>query len=118
MLILGDPCWPCSERGAFGFSNERSFTYWASTLSCGAAWVAGAPASAPPPLVVVIVATPAWRGRAPLSAAWLTQAFRRHKEGGFLNPVRRMACGECAPRAPAATDRGRDRSPPGVARAG
>src|ERR1043165_158765 len=110
MLICGCVCCCCSERGAFGFSNERSFTYWASTLSCGAAWFAGAPASAPPPLVVVIVATPAWRGRAALSAAWLTQASGRHKEGGFLNPDRRMACGGYAPRAPAAPDRGRDRS--------
>src|SRR5215469_4696449 len=37
MLMLG--CWlvGVSERGACGFSNERSLTYCASTASCGIA---------------------------------------------------------------------------------
>ena len=32
-------CWPLGaiERGAFGFSNEKSFTYWARTPICGIA---------------------------------------------------------------------------------
>src|SRR2546423_8621128 len=48
MLIFGAPCCCCSERGAFGFSNDKSLTYWARTLSCGAAWLASAPAGGPP----------------------------------------------------------------------
>src|SRR3569623_2123539 len=45
MPICG--CWPgISDCGAFGSSNEKSLTYCASTLSCGAG------ASAGPPLVV------------------------------------------------------------------
>src|ERR1700730_16971647 len=35
MLIAGC-CWGgVSERGALGFSNEKSLMYWVSTLSCG-----------------------------------------------------------------------------------
>ena len=35
MLIFGCCCCGCSERGAFGFSNDRSLMYWPRTLSCG-----------------------------------------------------------------------------------
>src|SRR5436189_44138 len=39
------------ERAALGFSNERSLTYWASTLSCGGACSASAAPAGGPPLV-------------------------------------------------------------------
>ena len=71
-----------SERGAFGFSNEKSLMYCASTLSCGG--VCGcAPASAPdwPPLVDVIDAISHCSTTELLcSAAWLTQAPRIDKD--------------------------------------
>ncbi|MNR54034.1 hypothetical protein D3C85_1741530 [compost metagenome] len=35
MLIDGALSRACSERGAPGFSNERSLTYWARMLSDG-----------------------------------------------------------------------------------
>jgi hypothetical protein len=55
------------ERGAFGFSNEKSFTYCASTPICGiAAWGAG-----PPFVADMLVSGP------PAGAkAWLTQGKR------------------------------------------
>src|SRR5207344_3591492 len=37
MLMAGCVCVGASERGAFGFSNDKSFTYWPRTLSC--AWL-------------------------------------------------------------------------------
>src|SRR4029077_11566037 len=51
MLIFGACACCCSERGAFGFSNDRSFTYWARTLSCGGAWLGSTLAGGGPPLV-------------------------------------------------------------------
>src|SRR5690242_19194737 len=52
MPICG--CWPAdiSDRGAFGFSNDRSLMYCATTLSCG--WLSSAGAAAGPPLVVLM----------------------------------------------------------------
>src|SRR3981189_1717331 len=43
MLIAGCCCWGANEPGAFGFSNDRSLVYCASTLSWGGACSAGAP---------------------------------------------------------------------------
>src|SRR5882757_5243881 len=43
MLIAGCCCCEPSDAGAFGFSNERSLVYCASTLSWGAACSTGAP---------------------------------------------------------------------------
>ena len=40
MLIAGCCCCGASEVGAFGFSNDRSLVYCASTLSWGGAWSA------------------------------------------------------------------------------
>src|SRR5262245_12983043 len=58
MLIFGGCC-PCpggwvSERGAFGFSKERSLTYWASTLSDGPASLSAVapPSFGGPPFVI------------------------------------------------------------------
>src|SRR4029078_570091 len=55
MLICG---WAvcCSDFGAFGFSNERSLMYCASTMSWGAGLAAGA--SAGPPVVVLTINSP------------------------------------------------------------
>src|SRR3954468_801289 len=52
MPICG--CWLAviSDRGGFGFSNDRSLMYCATTLSCGC--VSSAGASAGPPLVVLM----------------------------------------------------------------
>src|SRR5215831_19209778 len=53
MLIAGCACGGVKERGAFGFSNEKSLMYWPSTLSC--AWPCGALAlGAGPPLPPVV----------------------------------------------------------------
>src|SRR5262249_32464029 len=43
MLIAGCCCCGCSDVGAFGFSNDRSLVYCASTLSWGGAPSCGAP---------------------------------------------------------------------------
>src|ERR1700712_2058758 len=43
ILIAGCCCWGANEPGAFGFSNDRSLVYCASTLSWGGACSAGAP---------------------------------------------------------------------------
>src|SRR5262245_32299409 len=43
MLIAGCCCCCCKELGAFGFSNDRSLVYWASTLSWGGAPSCGVP---------------------------------------------------------------------------
>src|SRR5436190_18451468 len=50
MFIAGCCSVGLSERGALGFSNEKSLMYWPSTLSCGCAvWAFGACASPPFP---------------------------------------------------------------------
>ena len=70
-----------SERGAFGFSNEKSLMYWPSTLSCGAVCCCGG-CCASPPLVVDVIRYLRRNGTAlPLSAAWLTQAHGLDKDG-------------------------------------
>ena len=51
MLIWGGVACGASEAGAFGFSNERSLVYCASTLSWGGA---SAPGGLPLPLVIEI----------------------------------------------------------------
>src|ERR1700759_5554085 len=43
MLICGGCVWGASEPGAFGFSNDRSLVYCASTLSWGGAPSGGLP---------------------------------------------------------------------------
>src|SRR6202034_2573778 len=49
ILIAGCCCCGASEAGAFGFSNERSLVYCASTFSCGGGAASG---GAPLPLVM------------------------------------------------------------------
>src|SRR3954471_24573798 len=51
MLIAGCCVCGASELGAFGFSNDRSLVYCASTLSCGGGAASG---GAPLPLVMEI----------------------------------------------------------------
>ena len=54
MLIAGWVWFGASERGAFGFSNEKSLMYWPRTLSCGRGLLRLRAGSVPawPPLVV------------------------------------------------------------------
>src|SRR5215510_190798 len=85
MLIAGC-CWlGCSERGAFGFSNERSLMYCARTLSCAGAccWPAWAPAAPPAcqPLVGMLMrCSSAAQARSPAPPGWLTQGVRPDKD--------------------------------------
>src|SRR6185503_19983979 len=66
MLICG--CWArLSDCGAFGFSNEKSLMYCATTLSCGCAC-----GSAWPPLVFVM--------KSPLGGAWIAWGLYAHKD--------------------------------------
>src|SRR5262245_327469 len=54
MLIPGCCADDCSERGAFGFSNEKSLMYWAVRLRLGMAPVCAGgtpPSGCGPPLV-------------------------------------------------------------------
>src|SRR3954465_7090751 len=78
MLIAGCCCWGASEAGAFGFSNERSLVYCASTLSWGPADSPGVPL----PLVMELllerfqagrdrVRSNSLKGERPLSGEWL-----------------------------------------------
>src|SRR5947209_15405818 len=79
MLIFGCCCCCCSERGAFGFSNDRSFTYCASTLSCGGAWLESIAPAGGPPLVDAMNYPPASACPA-RSAVWLTHASKGDKQ--------------------------------------
>src|SRR2546430_10781517 len=80
MSIAGCVWLGAKERGAFGFSNEKSLMYWPSTLSC--AWPCGALAlGAGPPLPpVVAIDSTSHCPQLPQSAAWLTQALRSDKD--------------------------------------
>src|SRR6516164_4604064 len=80
MLIAGCVWLGAKERGAFGFSNEKSLMYCPSTLSC--AWPCGALAlGAGPPLPpVVAIDSTSHCPQLPQSAAWLTQAPRSDKD--------------------------------------
>src|SRR6516164_5793581 len=51
MLIAGGCCCGASDDGAFGFSNERSLVYCASTFNWGGGAASG---GAPLPLVITI----------------------------------------------------------------
>src|SRR4051812_22137593 len=76
-------CWlGCSERGALGFSNDRSLTYCARTLSCAGAACWPPPACPPaawPPLVGMVMGDPP--DAAVRSAGWLTRVALRDKDG-------------------------------------
>src|SRR5215471_10269558 len=64
MLIAGWAWVGASERGAFGFSNEKSLMYWPSTLSC--AWPGWGPGPCGgPPLPGVVIATTSHRSQLP-----------------------------------------------------
>src|SRR5215813_655914 len=80
MLIAGCVWLGAKERGAFGFSNEKSLMYCPSTLSC--AWPCGGLAlGAGPPLPpVVAIDSTSHCPQLPQSAAWLTQALRSDKD--------------------------------------
>src|SRR3954465_6972062 len=82
MLIDGWVWLGAREPGAPGFSNEKSLTYWPSTLSAGGCCGASVGAAGPP-LVVVMNAYLRPNGlahdRRPRSAAWLTYGQESHK---------------------------------------
>src|SRR5262250_3313914 len=80
MLIAGCVWLGAKERGAFGFSNEKSLMYCPSTLSC--AWPCGAlgPGAGPPLPPVVAIDSTSHCAQLPQSAAWLTQALRSDKD--------------------------------------
>src|SRR5262245_17150293 len=80
MLIAGCVGLGANERGAFGFSNEKSLMYCPSTLSC--AWPCGAlwPGAGPPLPPVVAIDSTSHCPQLPQSAAWLTQALRSDKD--------------------------------------
>src|ERR1700687_1531132 len=60
ILIAGCCCCGASEAGAFGFSNERSLVYCASTFNWGGRAASG---GAPLPLVIEsLLERPAWTG--------------------------------------------------------
>src|SRR5579872_3284579 len=75
MEICGCCAVGVSDCGAFGFSNERSLTYCATTLSCGGWFVAGAG----PPLVVDMKTPKAQRTRI-IAGGWLTQRHGGNKD--------------------------------------
>src|SRR5215468_2730356 len=77
MLIAGWASLGASERGAFGFSNEKSLMYCPSTLSDGACCCG---CGVGPPLVVVIIRYPPSPAGIPHRAAWLTQGARPDKD--------------------------------------
>src|SRR5215468_2266145 len=85
-MLMAGCCWlGCSERGALGFSNDRSLTYWARTLSCAGAacWPpacppAWSPPAACPPLVGIVIRSPP--EAALRSAGWLTRQNPCHKD--------------------------------------
>src|SRR5436853_1791285 len=92
-----------SERGAFGFSNEKSFTYCPSTLSCGrVCWSCGG-CEPWPPLVLVMKITSARETLAlPYSAAWLTHDLGPG-QGSRQNHASK-SCLRCAVSAPPVVD--------------
>src|SRR5438552_18338270 len=77
MLIAGWFSLGASERGAFGFSNEKSLMYCPSTLSEGACCCG---CGVGPPLVVVMIRYPPSPAGIPHRAAWLTQGARPDKD--------------------------------------
>src|ERR1700757_2967437 len=79
MLMDGCSCGDCSERDAFGFSNEKSLMYWVRTLSWGTLSGAG------PPLVILMW-SPSGRASRHVAlaatAGGLTQAAQRVQGSG------------------------------------
>src|SRR5689334_11360008 len=105
MPICG--CWPAdiSDCGAFGFSNDRSLMYCATTLSCG--WLSSAGAAAGPPLVVLmkspVLADLSLRVGRHAARGWLTQGPEGNKDCGRLGltpavaPIGQLRIGHAAP---------------------
>src|SRR5262245_19938739 len=82
MLIVGCCCEGISERGAFGFSNEKSLTYCANTLSWGGLSPACAVAPAGPPLVGMLMwGPPDATLDAPVLARRLANTVRPGRQG-------------------------------------
>src|ERR1044071_4326899 len=81
MLICGG--WACgaSEPGAFGFSNDRSLVYCASTLSWG-----GAP-SGGLPLPLVMKLSPKAGERSPFSSEFARWAGCLFRASGYHSPA-------------------------------
>src|SRR5215216_4738001 len=78
MLMLGC-CWVgVSERGAFGFSNEKSLIYWAKTLSCGGFSGAG------PPFVELAIPDPPAAGCSTLKSGLANTAARMRQAAPLL----------------------------------
>src|ERR1700726_2912514 len=72
MLMAGCCVLGAIERGAFGFSNEKSFTYCARMPICGIAICGSGP-----PFVIDILAS----GLRAIVKAWLTQGGGVNKGG-------------------------------------
>src|SRR6185295_3768356 len=90
MLMAGCCCCGAREEGAFGFSNDRSLVYWASTLSWGGACSGGAPL----PLVMKIspdarASAGPWFVRVrPADGKCVFRASGYHSPGSFHKDVR------------------------------
>src|SRR6516164_2063084 len=84
MLMVG--CWPLgvSERGACGFSKERSFTYCASTAIWGIAICGCCCGGCGPPFVVDM---PISGQRANIVCLWLTQGTPGNNGGAPPDPA-------------------------------
>src|SRR3984957_10739266 len=87
MLIAGCCCCGAKEPGAFGFSNDRSLVYCASTFSCGGGAASG---GVPLPLVIRISPGAIWRavplgttGFALREAKSLVRASGYHRPASF-----------------------------------
>src|SRR3954468_18651825 len=82
MLIAGCCVCGCSEPGAFGFSNDRSLVYCASTFNWG-----GGAASGGEPLPLVIKISPGARGAA--FASQFAREVRKCRVGasGYHSPA-------------------------------
>src|ERR1700694_829172 len=66
-----------NERGALGFSNEKSLMYWPSTLSCGGFCCA---CGSSPPLVAMVM-NPTSARPPDLSSGGVANIGPRHEQG-------------------------------------
>src|SRR5581483_8293679 len=92
MLMFGCVLPGASERGACGFSNEKSLTYWLTTPICGIA-ICGC---GPPLVVDMLISGSRMRAR----RDWLTQGWRANN-GARLRGLDRdpaaIATGQATP---------------------
>src|SRR5918998_6079583 len=115
MPICGCCCWGWSERGAFGFSKEKSLAYWARALRDGAlasAWAplpAGVSAIERAPDIEDVIGAPMRRGKAAAAGKGprYHASWRRTRRGKTFTARRSLVggTGGCyEPRAPYAFD--------------